>query len=105
MPTWRPATREEVQAIVAVHQLALGNEQRELFDQIRIEPRACQIERSGQLEAVFVVARVGEAVVFWEDVEEGFELTAPDADGVLRDYGASQFELRHVLSQVLDRLG
>jgi hypothetical protein len=76
MPTWRPATRDEVQAIVAVQQQALSDEQRELFDQIRIEPSACQIE-----------------------------LTSPDGDGVLRDYGASQFELRHVLNQVRDHLG
>ena len=49
---------------------------------------------------MFAVARVGGSLLFWEDVEEGFELATPDDDGALRQYGASQFELSHIMHQV-----
>ena len=73
-----------------------------MFKEIGIPIIAHPIERLGQIESVFVVARIGESLLFWEDVEEGFELAVADSDGVIRKYGASQFELSHIMLQIQD---
>ena len=99
-PSWRPASRSEVEAIVAEHLRHCTCAQRALFADIRIPPTTIPIDRLGQLEQVFAVARHRDAVLFWEDVDEGFELAVPDADGVLREYGASQLDLSHVLTRL-----
>jgi hypothetical protein len=52
-------------------------------------------------EDVFGVAQSGDKIVYYDDVEEAFEVSAPDADGLL--HGCGQFELCHALAQI--RLG
>ena len=102
MTTWRPTTREELEVIVAQHLQRCNAEENALFHRLRIPIRATPIDRGGKRECVFVVAEQGERVLFWDDVEEGFELASSDSDGVLRHTGASQFELLHVMRQLLD---
>jgi hypothetical protein len=39
------------------------------------------------IEEVFAVARAGNRVLFFDDVEEDFGVGVPDSDGILRDLG------------------
>jgi len=105
MSTWKPATGAEVEAIVLDHLRGCTDAQRRLFERIRTPLASVSIKRLGRAEALYAVARVGDALIIWDDVEEGFELATPDQDGVLREYGASQFELSHVLHQLRDYRG
>jgi hypothetical protein len=105
MSIWRPASRERVEAILEEHLRECTDTQRAQFDQIRIPSVVWSIERSGRTESVFVVGRVGDSLLFWEDIEEGFELAVPDDDGVLRQYGASQFDLSHLMYRLHDGQG
>jgi hypothetical protein len=100
--TWCPATADEVVRIVAQQLAGCTVEEQEFFGKIRVALRRHPIERLGHQEEVFAVATWRGRVLFWEDVEEGFEWAEPDADGIIRRYGASQFELRHVLRSLLD---
>ncbi|MCK6460882.1 MAG: hypothetical protein L6Q95_13450 [Planctomycetes bacterium] len=92
-----------MQRIVAEQLLACTPAQRAMFERIRIAPRRLPILRGNSIEHVFAVAEVADQLLFWEDVEEGFELARPGADGVLRDDGADQLEMTHVLHQLLER--
>jgi hypothetical protein len=49
-----------------------------------------------------VVARFGERVLYFEDVEEGFALSALDETGAIPEPDCNQFELRHVLYALLN---
>ncbi|WP_334409967.1 hypothetical protein [Bradyrhizobium sp. AZCC 1721] len=51
-------------------------------------------------EFVVVVAVLDDKLLYWSDVEEGWELEVPDARGNIASRGCNQFELRHVLYQV-----
>ena len=52
-------------------------------------------------EFVVAVAVLDEKLLYWSDIEEGWELEAPDGRGNIPFRGCYQFELRHVLYQVL----
>src|SRR5215469_340972 len=71
MDDWHPATIPEVNEIVANDLKACDAEQLAAFDKYRIEPFSAPIVRYGQTESVVVVARKGDQVIYWEDVEDG----------------------------------
>lgn len=100
MTAWKPATTGDVTRVTSDQLLRCSEEQRQLFQKIAVPIRAHPIDRSGHIESVFVVARIGETLLFWEDAEEGFELAVADSDGVIREHGASQFELSHIMLQI-----
>jgi hypothetical protein len=51
-------------------------------------------------EFVVAVAVLDEKLLYWSDIEEGWELEAPDGRGNIASRGCNQFELRHVLYRV-----
>jgi hypothetical protein len=51
-------------------------------------------------EFVVAVAVLDEKLLYWSDLEEGWELEAPDGRGNIPSRGCNQYELGHVLHQV-----
>jgi hypothetical protein len=99
---WEPITAAELGLLIDEAVRVLSDQQRELFESIRVALRPCPIEREGKLESVYVLGEFGGQVLFYEDVEEGFEFARLDADGVIREYFSNQFELRTVLQELID---
>jgi hypothetical protein len=96
---WRPATIGEVAAIVQEHLRRCDGEQRSMFERYSVEPYFAPIVRYGQSDQVVVVARRGNEVMYWEDVEEGFNVSEVRADGQIAHHWCNQDELRHVLTE------
>jgi hypothetical protein len=100
--SWRPASEAEVADILGQELAVCTDLEREFFEKIKVTPfQRCQIARGGGIEHVFVVAVWSGWMVFWEDVEEGFEVSRVDPDGVIRDYAASQWEIRYAINALL----
>jgi hypothetical protein len=97
MDTWEPTSAKELEALIVRELAKCTPEQREFFSRIRIPLRAVPIPRFGQVESIFVVAQQGDVVVYYEDVEEGFNLSTLAPDGSIESPGYEQWELRHVL--------
>jgi len=98
--SWRAISAEEMQALIEKQLAECDAEGRALFQRIRLTPRKVIFDRGRFQENVFVVAQVDGKVLFFDDIEDGFEVGTPDADGVLRGVGLGQFELRHALAQL-----
>ena len=60
------------------------------------------ILRYGQIENAVVVARRGDEVIYWEDVEEGFNLSPVSPDGQILEHWSNQDELRFALNAWID---
>jgi hypothetical protein len=63
-----------------------------------IDPQPATIERFGELERAFIVARIGDHVVFFDDIEEDFG-TAIESGGMLSNpaaYGSIAVALREL---------
>ncbi len=105
MDEWKPATVEEVQAIVT-HDLAkCDDEQRAAFNKYAVEPYLAPIRRYRALERVVVVARSGDEVIYWEDVEEGFNLSPVAADGQVMEHWCNQDQLGWALDAWIEGRG
>lgn len=98
--TWRPITAEELDTLVERQLRHCSPAQKKAFERCRVPTRAVPFLRFGALEQVFVVAAMAQGLLYYEDVEEGFEIGTPDADGILRDHGCQQLELSHLLSRM-----
>lgn len=100
MKSWSPISREELDALVAKELAGCEPEQLSAFSAYRTPVRAVAIDRFGSKESVFVVAQRGNVVVYYEDVEEGFNLSSLASDGSIATPGAEQWELKHAISRL-----
>jgi hypothetical protein len=98
--SWKPTDADQLTRIVAEQLSSCSEEQRRLFENHRVKFHSVPIRRMDSLEQVFVVAEFGDRVLYYEDIEEGFELARLDAQGAVPFQGCSQYELRHVLAQL-----
>ncbi len=62
----------------------------EQFHKHKILPVVVPILRFGQQETVVAIARKGNELLFWEDVEEGFVISPLSPDGIIVDYNVNQ---------------
>ena len=96
---WEPITRDDLDAVVAA-QLARGTpDQQAAFSAQRVPFYTVPLHRLGAVEPVWVVAHLADGWLYYEDVEEGFEVGVPGADGALPERGCNQYELTHILYQ------
>lgn len=96
---WEPISMEELLALMKAQSSECPADQLERFQAFRLEPYKVGIERFGTIEQVYVVARKGDEVVWFDDVEEGFEISVLGPDGNLPPGFAGQFELHHVINR------
>jgi len=84
---------------VADQSLGCSLAQQIAFASYRVPFYPVPFQRSSTLEQVFVVAELPSGLLYYEDVEEGFEVGVLDANGILQDHGCHQLELTHALSR------
>lgn len=97
---WRPLTRAEMEALVTQQLGDCTPDQRAAFAAQRVPFHTVPLHRLGDVEPVWVVAHLAEGWLYYEDVEEGFEVAVPCADGALPEGGCNQLELTHVLHRL-----
>ncbi len=95
---WRPASENEVQRFLNSAIEGLSPEHKEAFEGVQIPLR--QIPVVDTCETVFAVADLGEGIVYYDDIEDGWEVGQLDESGKLQKRGWSQFELFHILNQL-----
>ena len=105
MDDWRPATIDTVNEIVASDLKACDAEQLAAFTKYRVEPFSAPLMRYGKMESVVVVARNGDPVIYWEDVEDGFNVSPIGPDGTILEHWCNDDELRFELNAWIDGRG
>lgn len=90
---WQPATIEDVKAIIREDLGKCDAAQSEAFRRFAVEPYAARLQRYGKAETAIVVARKGIEAMYWEDVEEGFNISRVSSDGSLLDHHCNQDDL------------
>jgi hypothetical protein len=95
---WKPASIEAVKKIVHEDLANCDDEQVTVFRRYEVEPYLAQITRYGETGKVVVIARNGEEVMYWEDFEEGFNVSPIGTDGRILEHWCTQDELRFALN-------
>jgi hypothetical protein len=98
MENWRPATIEEVRKIVARDLHACDAEQLAAFHKYCVTPFLAPLVRYGKMEHVVVVARNGDEVIYYENVEDGFNVSPISPDGQILEHWCNDDELRFALN-------
>ena len=99
---WSPARVEAVDEIVQQDLAACDAEQEAAFHRYSVEPHAAPILRYGRDEEVIVVARKGNEVLYWEDVEEGFNTSPVDDKGTVLEHSCNQDTLGVALNRWIE---
>jgi hypothetical protein len=96
---WRPATIEEVEEIVTADLTKCNPQQTSTFRKYAVEPFRARILRDCEQESVVVVAQNSKEVLYWEDVEEGFNISPAASDGSILEHWCIQDDLATALNR------
>lgn len=99
MQTWQPISIPELEELVTSQLLGCTPAQQAAFATYRVPFYPVSFQRPTALKLVLVVANLPSGLLYYEDVEEGFEVGAMDADGVIQDHGCNQLELTQALAR------
>ena len=95
---WKRAEIHEVVAILEQEMKSLHPEHRASLEKTLIPPRRIAVKDCPG-ESVVAVASVAGKLLYWSDIEEGWELEEPNSGGGIESRGCSQFELAHITHQ------
>ena len=98
---WEPATIDAVKDIVKAHLKQFNSQQIAIFRQYSVEPYFASIVRYGKAESVVVVAQKSDEVIYWEDVEEGFNISLTGPGGHVLEHCCNQDELGVALRRLI----
>ncbi|MDA1044609.1 MAG: hypothetical protein O3C57_05230 [Verrucomicrobia bacterium] len=71
--------------------------QRETYRKLRVPIRPAPISRHGNIESVFIVAQRASEVMYYEDVEKGFNFSFIDARGTILHHWGNRDDLSQAL--------
>ncbi len=99
MASWHPITDEEFSKLFDEQYSELNNGERSVFDRYRVPHWKALIRRSQEAgdEEVFVVAQAEDGVLYFDDVEYGFNISGIDNTGRILMPGGSQNTLKEAV--------
>ena len=97
---WESITRDELSSLIDVETIKLSSEQVAFFESIKTQLQKVSIDRAGNIEEVFIVATHEGKVLFFDDIEEGFEWGILDDNGIIQHKYANQWSLKMAIHNV-----
>src|SRR6266436_3119837 len=101
MAAWKPITEDEFSQLFDEHYNTLDHKEKHLFDRYWVRPWRAVIRRSKDAgdEPVFVAAQTASGVLYFDDVEGGFNISAVDEDGRILAPGGSRNSLKEAVAE------
>src|SRR5258708_6955014 len=94
----RPAAIAEVKKILELDLAKCDEQQLATYRRYSVEPHFAPLVRFGKIDKVVVVAEKSGHAIYWEDVEEGFNISPLGQDGTILERWCSQDELGDALN-------
>jgi hypothetical protein len=105
MIEWKPIAKDALRARVAQGEARMSPSQRHLWEAVRIDPEKWELHPIGDPGAGFwVVALVGRTVIWYNDIEEGFNRSRYSVYGTIDDYWCNQNELEITVQYLMNAL-
>jgi len=101
MNDWKPITDSEFAELFRLQYAELNEAQRNRFDQFRVPFWKATTRRSEEMgdETVFVVAQKDDGVLYFDDVEYGFNISIVDTMDRILEPGGSQYTLKEAVDE------
>ena len=102
---WSPCPIDRLWEMIADGEAEMALRELRLWDLIRIHPIKWQLPPWGdQGNGFWVVAIFGRNVVWYNDIEEGFNRSPYATEGIIGDYRCNQDDLQMPVRQLLDEI-
>jgi len=102
---WTPIKLSELEEWILHGELKLEGEFLNFWNLIQIAPQKWQEkEYGGEGGGFWVVAIFGTKVIYYNDIEDGFNISEYEAYGQIKEYSCNQSELDWVIIELYQRL-
>ena len=105
MLEWEPITEAALRERVAQGEARMNSLQLRLWETIRVEPTKWQQHPYGDQGAGFwVIGIIGSTVIWYNDIEEGFNRSRYSTYGTIDDYWCNQDELELTVQYLMNAI-
>jgi hypothetical protein len=105
MIAWTPITEAALRSRIMQGEARMSAPQLRLWKLIKIDPTKWQQEPYGRNgEGFWVVGLIGRSVLWYNDIEDGFNRSTWSTFGVIDDYWCNQDELEVALGYLMNAL-
>ena len=105
MVSWQPITERDLRARMRQGEARMTPEQLRLWKAIRIEPEKwLQHPYGDQGKGFWVVGLIGRTVIWYNDIEEGFNRSEYAIYGEIKDYWRNDDELEVTVQYILNAM-
>ena len=102
---WSPISLEELSDQIATSLAQMEDGERLLWDLVRVPPvKWCQHPWGDLGGGFWVVGIIGCQVIWYNDIEHGFNVSGYKEAGTIAKYGCNQDELHHVIWQLRQQI-
>ena len=102
---WQPISEQEILSMISSSYERMSTEQRRLWDAIKTTPKKWLANDYGkEVGGFWVVAIFGNRVIWYHEIEEGFNVSKYHNYGKLNEFWANQDELEWVIQNLLNEL-
>ena len=103
MVEWHPITAEALASRVKQGLARMSERERSLWEAIRIEPEKWKQDPYGNNgDGFWVLAVIGRSVIWYNDIEDGFNRSCYSTYGRIDDYWCNQDELEVTVREEID---
>lgn len=103
--TWKPLSQTALEGLIEVAEYAMEPEALALWELIRVPPEKWQLSPWGDLGGGFwVVAVLGKKCLWYNDIEDGFNLSPFEEWGCIAKYWCNQTTLSELMHSYFDQI-
>src|SRR5262245_54143299 len=96
---WQPMSEDKLRSLITKGETAMEPALLAFWQQIRMRPAKWALPPWGDVGGGFwVVAVVGQECVWYNDIEDGFNVSRYKTPGRIADYWCNQSELHHCIA-------
>lgn len=94
---WTPITSEELNQLIKDSEAQLSDAGKKLWDSIKVVPHKWQQPWGEEGGGFWVVAVFYNRVIYYNDIEEGFNISTFKEDGTIAEYVCDDKELHEII--------
>ena len=101
MHKWTPITLQELQKLIKSEVSKMTSEQLKIWKEISVSPEKWEEKDYGREGGGFWVVAITEGEIIWyNDIEDGFNISKSSANGKIEEYWAEQDELQWTINKL-----
>lgn len=98
---WTPATLDEIKVYILEEVQAMSANLGQFWELVKVNPQKWQEKEYGEMGGGFwVVGLIGQTVIWYNDIEEGFNLSTYSTYGEIDQYNCEQDQLSQIIRKL-----